>query len=220
MISRVLLFYYGDVTWWAFIYFNFYLWGSIYIQKPRNSILHVSIAEVSFCDFLISIHIISEFTRYGLQEKTELLILSFYFILFGNRKVMRLELDTHTALPLLAWAVNSHLPGFLRSEGKRLANFSFTAALNGGKLDFQFSSALRGGKPAVAALPLLSSAVKSIFQFSSPLSGGKLEIAYMLPVHMAEIFQSDFLSFLPFFCSLVGHGPGLSSTKWRMEMCE
>ena len=136
MISRVLLFYYGDVTWWAFIYFNFYLWGSIYIQKPRNSILHVSIAEVSFCDFLISIHIISEFTRYGLQEKTELLILSFYFILFGNGKVLRLELDTHTALPLLAWAVNSHLPGFLHSEGKRLANFSFTAALIGGKLDF------------------------------------------------------------------------------------
>ena len=43
---------------------------------------------------------------------------------------------TATALPLLAWAVNSHLPVFLHSEGKQLANCSFTAALIGGKLDF------------------------------------------------------------------------------------
>ena len=85
---------------------------------------------------------------------------------------------------------------------------------------FQFSSAPRGGKLAVAALPLLSSAVKLAFQFSSARRGGKLEIAYMMRVHMAEIFQSDFVSFLRFLCLLVGRGSGLSSTKRRMDMCE
>jgi len=105
--------------------------------------------------------------------------------------------------------------------------FQFSSALRGGKLAiaalplistavkliFQFSSALRGGNLETAALPLFSSAVKLIFQLSSALRGGKLEIADMLRVHMAEIFQSDFLSFLPFFCLLVGHGSRLSSTK-------
>ena len=85
---------------------------------------------------------------------------------------------------------------------------------------FQLSSAPRGGKLAVAALPLLSSAVKLAFQFSSALRGGKLEIAHMMRVHMAEIFQSDFVSFLRFLCLLVGRGSGLSSTKRRMDMCE
>ena len=61
--------------------------GAVYIQKSRNSIPHVSTAKVSMCDFLLSIHIIWEFIRYGLQEKTELLILSFYFMLIGNGKV-------------------------------------------------------------------------------------------------------------------------------------
>ena len=85
---------------------TFYLGGSIYIQKPSNSIQHVSIAKVSLCDFFLSIQIIWEFTRYGLQEKMELLILSFYFTLIGNGKVPRLSLGTHAALPLLAWEVN------------------------------------------------------------------------------------------------------------------
>ena len=78
---------------------------------------------------------------------------------------------------------------------------------------FQFSSALTGGKLAIAALPLLPSAGKSIFQFSSALRGGKLEIAFTLRVHVAEIYQSDFLSFFRFFCLLVAPGSGLSSTK-------
>ena len=55
---------------------------------------------------------------------------------------MRLYLDTHTALPLLAWAVNSHFPVFLHFEMKKLATCTFTDAPN-------------GGKPAAAALPLL-----------------------------------------------------------------
>ena len=71
-----------------------------------------------------------------------------------------------------------------------------------------------------AALPPLPSAVKSIFQFSSAPRGGKLEIAFMLRAHVAEIFQSGFLSFFPFFCLLVGLGSGLSSTKRTMDACE
>ena len=64
-----------------------------------------------------------------------------------------------------------------------------------------------------AALPPLQSAVKSIFQFSSALRGGRLEIADMMWIHMGDVFQSDFLSFFPFFYLLVGHGLGLCSTK-------
>ena len=70
----------------------------------------------------------------------------------------------------------------------------------GGELDFTVFYAQRGGKLEIAALPPLSSAVKSIFQLSSAPRGGKPEIAGMLPVHMAEIFQSDFFNhFFPSF---------------------
>ena len=74
---------------------------------------------------------------------------------------------------------------------------------------FQFCSALREGKLAIAALSLLPSAVKSIFQFSYALRGGKQAIAFMLHVHVAEIFQSDFLSFFPIFACwwVLGRGP-------------
>ncbi|XXG86846.1 hypothetical protein AAC387_Pa11g1677 [Persea americana] len=104
-------------------------------------------------------------------------------------------------------------PAFLRSERRKTGNCSFPADLNSGKVDLQFSSALRGGNLETAALPLLLSAVKLFSQLSSALRGGKLEIADMLRVHMAQIFRSNFLSFLPFFCLLVGHGSWLRSTK-------
>ena len=124
------------------------------------------------------------------------------------------------ALPLLSWAAEWI--------------FQFSSALRGGTLEFaglpllssavhwisQLSSAQRGGKLALAALPLLSSAVKSAFQSSSALGGGKLEITEFLRVRTAKIFHSDFLSFFPFFCSSVGHGSWLSSTKSRMDVCE
>ena len=161
-------------------------------------------------------------------------------MLIGSGKVLRLYLDTYAALPPLVWAANSHFPVFLHYERRKTGNCSFTAALIGGKVVFQFSStvrggkleiaalpplqsavklifqvssALKGGKLAVAGLPLLSSAVKWIFQFSSAVRGGKLEIADTLRVHLAEIYQSDFLSCFPFLCFLVGHGSRLSSTK-------
>ena len=136
VIYRILLFYYGDVIWWPFIYFNFYLWGSIYIQRPSNSIPHVSIAKVSLSAFFVSIHIIWEFSRYGLQEKAELPILSFCFMLIENGKAWRLSLDTRAALPLIARGANSHFPVFLHYERGKTCKCSFTAALVGGKIDF------------------------------------------------------------------------------------
>ena len=108
----------------------------MYIQKPRYAIQHVSIAKVSLCDSLLSIHIIWELTRYGLEEKTELLTLSFYVMSIGYGKVLRLYSDTRASLPLLAWASNMHFEVFLHSERRKTGNCSFTAALIGGKLDF------------------------------------------------------------------------------------
>ena len=161
-------------------------------------------------------------------------------MLIGNGKDLRLYSDTHAALPPLAWAANSHFPAFLRCERRKAGNFSFTAVLTGGKLDFpgflrcerrkagtfSFTAALIGGKLdfpvflrcdrrktgncSFTAGPIGG---KVIFQVSSALRGGKLEIAFTLRVHVAEIFQSDFLSFFRFFCLLVAPGSGLSSTK-------
>ncbi|XXG60061.1 hypothetical protein AAC387_Pa04g2046 [Persea americana] len=57
-------------------------------------------------------------------------------MLIGNGKVLRRYWDTHTELPLRAWAVNSHFPVFLYYERRKAGNYSFTAALVGGILDF------------------------------------------------------------------------------------
>ena len=112
------------------------------IQKPRNSIQHVSNAKVIYCDFFLSIHIMREFTRYGLQEKTERLILSFYLMLIGNGKVLRLYSDTHAALPPLAWAVKSHFPFFLRSERRKTGNCTYAAGTCVGDLSIRFFNPL------------------------------------------------------------------------------
>ena len=59
-----------------YIYLLLFPGKYLYIQKPRNSIQHVPISKVGLRDFFfLSIHIIREFKRYGVQEKTELLIL-------------------------------------------------------------------------------------------------------------------------------------------------
>ena len=142
MISRILLFHYGDVIWWPFIYFYFYFRASIYIQKPRNSIGHLSIAEVGLWDFFLSIHIIWEFTRCGLREKTELLILSICFMLIGNWKVLRLYSDTHAALPPLASAVNWRFPVFLHSERRKTGNCTYAAGTCVGNLSIRFFNPL------------------------------------------------------------------------------
>ena len=166
----------------------------MYIQKPRNSILHGSIAKVSLCDFLLSIHIVREFTGYGLQEKTELLILSIYFVLIGNGKVLRPSLDTHTALPLLAWAVNSHFQVFLHSERKKLSNCSFTAALTGGKLDSpvflhsekrkagscSFTAVLIGGKLDFPVFLRSERRKTGNCSFTAALIGGKVDFPVFL----------------------------------------
>ena len=134
--SRILLFHYGDVIWWPIIYFFFYFWGSIYTRKPRNSIPHVLVDRVSSCELFLYIHIMREFTRYRLHEKTKLLILSFYFMSIGNGKALRLHSDTHAALPLLALAVNYHFPVFVHSERRKSGSCGFTAAFIGGKIAF------------------------------------------------------------------------------------
>ena len=78
----------------------------------------------------------------GSKKKTQLWILSFYFMLIGNGKVLGLYLDTHAALPPLAWAVNSHFPVsvlinsqfpvFLHSERRKTGNCRNTADAYGG----------------------------------------------------------------------------------------
>ncbi|XXG73908.1 hypothetical protein AAC387_Pa07g2754 [Persea americana] len=168
-------------------------------------------------------------------------------MLVGNGKFLRLQSDSHAALPLHARAVNSHFPVFLHYERRKTGSCSFTAALVGGKLDFpaflrserrkagncSFTAALIGGKMdfpvflrserrklATAALPPLPSVVKSIFQLSSALIGGKLEIEFLQRVHAAKIFKSDSSSFFPLLFLFVGHGSGLSSTKSGKDMCE
>ncbi|XXG82027.1 hypothetical protein AAC387_Pa10g0050 [Persea americana] len=92
-------------------------------------------------------------------------------MLIGNGKALRLYSDTRAALPPLAWEVDPHFPVFPHYERRKTGSCSFTAALIGGKMDFPVFRKL-----AIAALPPLPSAVKSIFQLSSALIGGKLEI--------------------------------------------
>ena len=96
----------------------------------------MSIAKVGLCDSFLSIHTVWEFSRYGLQEKTKTLILSFYFMLIGNGKALRLYSDTRAALPPLAWEVDPHFPVFLHYEKRKTGSCSFTAAHIRGKLDF------------------------------------------------------------------------------------
>ena len=117
--------------------------------------------------FFLSIHIMWEFTRYGLQEKTELLILSFYFTSIGNGKVLRLYSDSHAVLPQLAWAVNSHFPVFLRSERRKTGICSFTAALIRGKLDFPVFLRSEGRKTGIR-------------RFTAVLIGGNVDFPVFL----------------------------------------
>ena len=107
--------------------------------------------------FFLSTHIMWEFTRYGLHEKTERLILSFDLMLIGNGKVLRLYSDTHAALPPLAWAVKSHFPFFLHCERRKTGSCSFTAPLIGGKLDFPVflrSERRKSGNCSFTAAPI------------------------------------------------------------------
>ena len=121
------------------------------IRKPRNSIQHVWIAKVSLCYSFLSIHIIWEPTRYGLEEKTEILILSLYFMSNWNGKVLRFYSDTRASLPLLASALNSHFKVFLRSGRRKTGNCSFTAAPIGGKLDFPVFLRSERRKPGICS---------------------------------------------------------------------
>ena len=127
------------------------------------------------------------------------------------------KLETE-ALPLLPSAVKLIFHLSSAARGGKLETAALPLLPSAVMLILYFSSALRGGKLETAALRLLPTAVKWIFRFSSAPRGGKLEIADTPRVRMAEIYQSDFLSFFHFFCFLVGHGSRLSSKKWRMDM--
>ena len=132
------------------------------------------------------------------------------FTVFYAQRGGKLEI---AALPPLSSAVQSIFQFPSAPRGGKLETAPLPLFSSAVKSIFQFSSAPRGGKLETAASPLLSSAVQSIFQFSSAARGGKQEIAELRRVHMAEIFRSDFLSFFPFFCLLVGHGSWFSSAK-------
>ena len=126
---------------------------------------------------------------------------------------MRVSFDTHTALPLLAWELNSHFPIFLHSEKRKSGDYSFTAARIGGKTDFPvflIPERRKAGSCTFTAVPIGGKTNFPVFLRSE---GGKLEISDTLRVHMAGIFQTAFLSVFPIFCLLVGHGSGLSSTE-------
>ena len=110
------------------------------------------------------------------------MILSCYSMLIGNGKVLRLYSDTHTALPLLAWAGHSHFPVFLHYERRKTSSCSFTEAIIGSKLDF----------------PVFLRSKRRKTRNCSYAAGT-----------CGKIFQSDFLSFFPFFRLLLGHGPSL-----------
>ena len=164
------------------------------IRKPRNSIQHVWIAKVSLCYSFLSIHIIWEPTRYGLEEKTELLILSLYFMSNWNGKVLRFYSDTRASLPLLARALNSHFKVFLRSGRRKTGNCSFTAAPIGGKLDFpvflrskgrksgncSFTAAPIGGKVDFPVFLRSERSKTGICSFTAAPIGGKVDFPVFL----------------------------------------
>ena len=164
------------------------------IRKPRNSIQHVWIAKVSLCYSFLSIHIIWEPTRYGLEEKTEILILSLYFMSNWNGKVLRFYSDTRASLPLLARALNSHFKVFLRSGRRKTGNCSFTAAPIGGKLDFpvflrskgrksgncSFTAAFIGGKLDFPAFLRSERRKPGICSFTAAPIGGKVDFPVFL----------------------------------------
>ena len=164
------------------------------IRKPRNSIQHVWIAKVSLCYSFLSIHIIWEPTRYGLEEKTEILILSLYFMSNWNGKVLRFYSDTRASLPLLARALNSHFKVFLRSGRRKTGNCSFTAAPIGGKLDFpvflrsersktgicSFTAAPIGGKVDFPVFLRSERSKTGICSFTAAPIGGKVDFPVFL----------------------------------------
>ncbi|XXG60018.1 hypothetical protein AAC387_Pa04g2003 [Persea americana] len=116
-------------------------------------------------------------------------------MLIGNGKVLRRYSDTHTELPLLAWAVNSHFPVFLHYERRKAGNWSFTAALIGGILDFpgflrsewsktgncSFTTAPIGGKVDFPVFLRSERRKTGICIYASGTCGGNLSIRFFIP---------------------------------------
>ena len=167
----------------------------------------------------------------GNKKKAELLILSFYFILIGNGKVLRRWLDTHAALPLPAWAANLHFPGFPHSERRKAGSCSFTAALIGGNPAFpgflrserrksgncSLTAALIGGKPAFPGFLRSERRKSGNFRLTAVIIGGKPAFSSFPPVWEEENWKFQICcgyicrrSFNPilynFFPSFMGRG--------------
>ena len=165
VISRILLFHYGDVIWWPFIYFFFYFRGRIYAQKPRNSIQHVPVHRVSLCDFFFSpfisyggVHWISAATKNGTFDSLILFYVSRNWkglaTSFGHSRSFTAALiagiTAFSGFPPLWEEENWQLPPYRRShrryqlqfpafprfERRQTGSCSFTASLIGGKVDF------------------------------------------------------------------------------------
>ena len=150
----------------------------------------------------------------GNKRKPNYLTLSFYFTLIGNGTVLRLQLDTHTALPLLAWSVNSHFQVFLRSARKEPANCSFTPALIGGKLFFPVFLRCEWRKTGICSFTAALIGGKIYFPVFLRYEGGKPKMR----VHMAEVFHSDFLIlFFPYFACwwVIGRGLVPQNEGWK-----
>ena len=103
----------------------------------------------------------------GYEKKQSYWFFQFYSMSIGDGKVLRLCSDSHAVLPQLAWAVNSHLPVFLRSERRKTGICSFTAALIRGKLDFPVFLRSEGRKTGICG-------------FTAVPIGGKVDLPVFL----------------------------------------
>ncbi|KAJ8638892.1 hypothetical protein MRB53_015586 [Persea americana] len=116
---------------------------------------------------------------------------SLFYHSLALESVLRRFLDTHAALPLLAWAANLHFPGFHNLERRKAGNYSFTAALIGGKPAFpgflrsersksgncSLTAPLIGGKTAFPRFLRSERRKSGNFRVTAVIIGGLTEVA-------------------------------------------
>ena len=131
-----------------YVYLNFYFWRIIYIQKPRNSVQHVSIAKVSFCDFF-SLHPYHMGVHQIWATRKDGTIGSFIlFYVNWKRKGLATAFGHSRSFTAALIGGKLDFPVFLRSERRKTGNCSFTAAPIGGKVDFPVFLLSEGRKTA------------------------------------------------------------------------
>jgi len=156
----------------------------------------------------------------GYEKKQSYWFFHFYSMSIGDGKVLRLYSDSHAVLPQLAWAVNSHFPVFLRSERRKTGNCSFTADLNGGKVDLpvflrserrksgncSFTAVLIGGKVDFPAFLRSERRKTGNCRYAAGTYGGNLSIRFFILSSLILHVGGSWVA-------------GLSSAKWRMDIC-